>query len=72
MANYIVSLKSEVGILIENVTDVCRLENFVDFYNKDLLVATFNDENLSHFLQVDSETAETFKNPMFKEPGTFK
>lgn len=72
MASYIVGLKSEVNILIDEATDVHRHENFVDFYSCDVLVASFNAENLSHFLQVDSETAETFKNPTFKEPGTFK
>ncbi|MGE7839600.1 hypothetical protein ACQKNX_02295 [Lysinibacillus sp. NPDC093712] len=65
MAKFIVSLKNEIGILVDNVTDVCRHEDFVDFYNKELLVASFNNENLSHFLQVDSETAEAYKNPTF-------
>lgn len=72
MGNYLVCLKNDVSVLVENVTNVIRHENFVDFYNEDVLVASFNDENLSHFLQVDKETVETFKNPSFEEPGTFK
>lgn len=63
---YLVCLKTNVSISVEDVTDVCKHDNFVDFYNKDVLVASFNDANLSHFLQVDKETAETFKNPFFK------
>lgn len=66
MTYYLVCLKNDVSVPVEYVTDVIRHENFVDFYNKDVLVASFNDENLSHFLQVDKETVETFKNPFFK------
>lgn len=67
--SYLVCLKTNVSVLVEDVTDVVRYENFVDFYNKDVLVASFNDENLSHFLQVEEETVETFKNPIFRELG---
>lgn len=72
MANYLVCLKTDISVSVEDVSDVLRYENFVDFYNNNVLVASFNGENLSHFLQVDKETLETFKNPIFREPGTFK
>jgi len=72
MKDYLVCLKTDVSVPVENISDVLRYENFVDFYNNKVLVASFNAENLSHFLQVDKDTLETFKNPIFKKPGSFK
>lgn len=72
MADYLVCLKTEISVPVEDVSDVLSFENFVDFYNNKVLVASFNVENLSHFLQVDKQTVETFKNPIFREPGSFK
>lgn len=72
MADYLVCLKTNISVPVEDISDVLRYENFVDFYNNKVLVASFNAENLSHFLQVDKDTLETFKNPIFKKSGTFE
>lgn len=72
MKDYLVCLKTDVSVPVENITDICRYENFVEFYNGDVLVASFVNENLSHFLQVDKHTVDTFKNTIFREPGSFK
>lgn len=72
MADYLVCLKNDVSVPVEDVTSICKFENFVDFYKDDDLVASFANENLSHFLEVDKQTVETFKNSIFREPISFK